>query len=34
MNVLDFVLQIDNVLPDNIVDELIKLFEESEHKDR
>ena len=34
MNVLDFVLKIDNVLPDDICDELIKLFEESDHKDR
>ena len=34
MNVLDFVLKIDGVLPDDICDELIKLFEESEHKDR
>ena len=34
MNVLDFVLKIDNVLPDDICDELIKIFEESEHKDR
>ena len=34
MNVLDFVLKIDNVLPDDVCDELIKLFEESEHKDR
>ena len=34
MNVLDFVLKIDNVLPDEICDELIKLFEESDHKER
>ena len=34
MNVLDFVLKIDNVLPDDICDELIKLFDESEHKER
>ena len=27
MNVLDFVLKIDNVLPDEICDELIKVFE-------
>ena len=34
MNLLNFVLKIDNVLPDETCDELIKLFEESEHKDR
>tara|TARA_R100000030_G_scaffold93924_1_gene80371 strand:- start:31 stop:597 length:567 start_codon:yes stop_codon:yes gene_type:complete len=34
MNVLDFVLKIDNVLPHETCDELIKLFEESIYKDR
>lgn len=34
MNVLDFVLKIDNVVPDYICDEYIKLFEESDKKER
>tara|TARA_R100001509_G_scaffold150327_1_gene109184 strand:- start:452 stop:1003 length:552 start_codon:yes stop_codon:yes gene_type:complete len=34
MNVLDFVLKIDNVLPNETCDELIKLFEESHYKSK
>jgi len=34
MNVLNFLLQIDNVLPITTCNQLIKLFEESEHKIR
>lgn len=34
MNVLDFVVKIDDALPTEICDGLIKLFEESHHKDR
>tara|TARA_B100000073_G_scaffold246350_1_gene206808 strand:- start:421 stop:987 length:567 start_codon:yes stop_codon:yes gene_type:complete len=34
MNVLEFLLTIDNVLPDDTCDKLIKLFEDSEHKQR
>ena len=34
MNLLNFVLKIDNVLSDETCDDLIKLFEKSEHKNR
>lgn len=34
MNVLDFCLKIDNVIPDIICDELIRIFEESDSKGR
>jgi len=34
MNVLQFLLKIDNVLTDDVCDELITLFEESKHKER
>lgn len=34
MNVFQFLLKVDNVLPDDVCDELITLFEESKHKER
>ena len=34
MNLLNFVLKIDNALPDETCNDLIKLFDESEHKNR
>ena len=34
MNVLDFLLIINNVLTEDTCDQLIKVFEESEHKER
>ena len=34
MNILDYCLKIDNVVPDEICDEYIRLFEESDNKQR
>ena len=34
MNVLDFTMQIQGALPDDLCDDLIDLFEKSEHKQR